>query len=181
MMKLSICVIAAIALAPPVSGQSIPLSVQAAEAEGAAHPHAAAPAYTPIAFTNAFTGSAERKCTVLEPSTEVNSSPVRSGEMIVRARLTGPFGLEAGREHKIYWQPLHNPFEFPDTLVIRAVRIDSPTDLLRVSVSNWGYSPGRKQESGFPSQVRFPTAGNWLVIATAGSDWGCFVWPVTAP
>jgi hypothetical protein len=28
---------------------------------------------------------------------------------------------------------------------------------------------------GYPSLVSFPKAGQWLVIATAGDDWGCLV------
>ena len=97
----------------------------------------------------------------------------------MRTRVIGEWGLKAGRAHKILWLPLHNPYEFRDTLLIRAVRVDSPADSFRLSVPHWAY-PGRAhmQESGFPSEVRFPTAGNWIVIATAGSDWGCFVLPV---
>ena len=181
MPKFSILAIAVIALSQQVSAQSIPLSVAAAEAEGAAYPHGSAAVYTPTAFTSAFTGSTERRCTVQPSSAEANSGSVRSGEIIARTRLTGPWGLKANRGHKILWIPLHNPFEFRDTLLIRAVGIDSPADSFRISIPDWAYSPGMKQESGFPSEVRFPTPGNWLVVATAGSDWGCFVWPVAAP
>lgn len=179
MFSLSKCAIAILVMARSVIAQTIPASPQAAEAEGASWSRAKAPVYTPTAFTSAFAGTAERKCTV-QPSSDETNGPLRSGEMILRSRLVGPWGLKADRDHKIYWQPLHNPFEFRDTLLIRAVRIDGPADLLRVSISACAYSPGRKKESGFPSLLRFPTAGNWLVIATAGSDWGCFVLPVSA-
>ena len=174
MRGLSKCAIAVLLVARGVNAQGIPLTVHAAEAEGASYSRATAPAYTPAAFTSAFTGTPARKCTALPSSNETNG-PLRSGEMVVRARLTGPWGLKADRAHKIYWQPLHNPFEFRDTLLIRAVRIDDPADSLRLSVPGWAYSPGAKRESGFPSEVRFPTAGSWLVLATAGTDWGCFV------
>jgi len=177
MLRLSMLVIGVLFLTRPVSAQSIPASVQAAEAEGASYARANAPAYTPTAFTSAFTGTTERKCTV-QASTDATNGPLRSGEIVLRARLVGEWGLKANRDHKIYWQPLHNPFEFRDTLLIRGVRIGSPADSIRVSIRDWGYSPRSKRESGFPSQLRFPTVGDWLVIATAGSDWGCFVLPV---
>jgi hypothetical protein len=178
MRQLSICAIAILLVAQFVSAQSIPTSVQAAEAEGAAYVRSTAPAYTPTAFTSPFTGSVERKCTV-QPSTDATNGALRSGEIVMRTRVIGPWGLKADRPHKILWLPLHNPYEFRDTLLIRAVRIDNPADTFRLSVPNWAYG-GRAhmQESGFPSEVRFPTAGSWIVIATAGSDWGCFVLPV---
>jgi len=170
---LSKCGIAMALIARSVMAQAIPASVEAAEVEGASYPRAASPAYTPSVFTSEFVGTTERKC-FAQPLNTTGGS-LRSGEMILRTRLTGRWGLRAGRESKILWQPLHNPFEYPDTLLIRAVRIDSPADSLRLSIPNWGYSPGAKQESAFPSTVQFPTSGSWLVIATAGSDWGCFV------
>jgi len=177
MVRLRGLAVGALFLAASAGAQSIPSSVQAAEAEGASHPRASAPMYTPTAFTSAFTGAVERKCAV-QATADTSNGPLRSGEIVLRARLVGRWGLKANRDQKMYWQPLHNPFEFRDTLLIRAVRIDDPADSMRVSIPNWAYSPRSKKESGFPSQLRFPAAGNWLVIATAGSDWGCFVLPV---
>ena len=65
---------------------------------------------------------------------------------------------------------------YPDTLVIRGARIDERADSLRMVVDAFGYAPrpAPKSEAGFPSLVTFPTAGLWLVVATAGNDWGCF-------
>lgn len=177
-MRLSICAIAMLALAQSVIAQDIPTSVQAAQAEGASYAHAKAPSYTPSVFTDEFTGTAERKCAT--PPIGAAGGSVRSGEIIIRSDWSVRWGPKANRDTKILWRPLHNPFEYPDTLLIRAVRLNSPSDSLRLSVPHWAYSPGSKQESGFPSLVRFPTAGDWLIIGTAGPDWGCFVLTVAA-
>lgn len=177
-MRLSMCAIAILVLAESVVAQDIPTSVQGAEAEGKSHPHARPPAYTPSAFTDEFSGTTARKCAT--PPGRAAGGSVRSGEIIIRSYWSGPWGPKVDRDTKILWRPLHNPFEYPDTLLIRAVRLNDPGDSLRLSVPHWAYSPGAKRESGFPSLVRFPTAGDWLIIGTAGPDWGCFVLTVAA-
>lgn len=158
------------------AAQNVPATLAAAEVEGGNFPHGAWPAAVSSLFAQPFSGSAERKC-VTPPSTDdsVRNGSLRSGEFIVRSRLVGPSGLRENRGHKILWMPLHNPIEYPDTLLIRAARVGHPTDSFRKVVSHAAYSPGSKTNSGFPSDVRFPTAGKWLVVATAGNDWGCFL------
>jgi hypothetical protein len=69
--------------------------------------------------------------------------------------------------------PLHNPSDYPDMLLIRAVRLGHPTDSLRVRVSYWGWS-GSRANSGYISGMAFPSGGTWLVVTTTGKDWGCF-------
>jgi hypothetical protein len=178
MMRLTMCAIATLVLAQSVIAQSIPTSVKAADVEGASRPHAKAPSYTPSVFTEEFSGTTERKC-ARAPRGAAGGS-LRSGEMIIRSYWSGPGAPKGNRDTKILWRPLHNPFGYPDTLVIRAVRLNDPADSLRLSVPHWAYSPGSKRESGFPSLVRFPTAGDWLMVGTAGPDWGCFVLTVAA-
>lgn len=94
--------------------------------------------------------------------------------------LDGPWDVKAKRNFKILWVPLHNPSDYHDTLLIRALRLDDSADSLRQQIHASGYSPGNKQESGFPSLVSFPSAGEWLVIATAGPDWSCFLLTVSS-
>jgi hypothetical protein len=79
---------------------------------------------------------------------------------------------------KILWMPLHNPFEYRSTLLVRAARLEDSADSLRQPVADWGYQPGEKRESGFPSLFTFPHPGPWLVVATAGADWGCYIVPI---
>jgi hypothetical protein len=101
---------------------------------------------------------------------------LRSGDIIVRGRLIGTNGMEAGKEDKILWIPLHAPSIGRPPLVLRADRIDHPADSLRLTVPGLTHGPGPAGRMfGYPSLVSFPKSGQWLVVATAGDDWGCFV------
>ena len=167
--------------------QSIPSMVAAAEAEGASFPHGAPPTVLQSFFGGPFAGTSARICTPSQPDDSIPGGSLRSGDIIVRSRLTGQWGLHAGRAHKILWAPLHGPSDTSTTmsfaewrkeafhhapLLIRAVRVGHPSDSLRQIVS--GLTGGPRQ-FGFPSEVTFPTAGQWLVIARTDEDWGCFL------
>jgi hypothetical protein len=164
-----------LAVATASAAQSVPATVDAAEAEAKAFPRGASPAAASPLFGQPFGGSADRKC--ISPSRDgpIRNGSLRSGEFIIRTTFAGPWGLRENRDHKILWIPLHNPYEYRDTLVIRAARIGDAADSLREMVPDWAWSPGSKTNSFFPSLVRFPAVGEWLVVATAGNDWGCFV------
>ena len=179
---------AIVALAVQVSrAQSIPLTVASAQAEGVSFPHAAPPTVLQSLFSSPFGGTSERRCTPSQPDDSIPSGSLRSGDIIIRSRLTGRWGPHAARGHKILWMPLHGPADtstkisFADwrkkasahaPLLIRAVRLGNPADSLRQTVA--GLTGGPRQ-FGFPSEVTFPTAGQWLVVATTGEDWGCFL------
>ena len=155
------------------AAQQIPSTPQQAEAQGAAFPRGAAPTRVAPAFNGAFRGSADRRCVTphTEGPLEVSEraiSPLRSGEFIVRDGW-----LRVNQRTKIVWMPLHNPSDYPDTLLIRAVRLGHPSDTLRASVSYWGWS-GSRANSGYISNLVFPSAGTWLLVPTVGNDWGCF-------
>ena len=76
------------------------------------------------------------------------------------------------------WMPLHDPGKSPATLVIRGVRMDQPSDTLR-QTNTVDRGPAREvghpDSFGFPTTMKFPNPGRWLVIASEGHDWGCFV------
>ena len=95
-------------------------------------------------------------------------SPFRSGEFIVRYGA-----LWANQPAKFLWMPLHDPSDYPDTLLTRAARLGHPSDSLRTWVRYWGWSKSR-ENSGYIGGFVFPSAGTWLVVATPGNDWGCF-------
>ncbi len=159
MMRLSICTIATLVLAQSVIAQSIPTSVKAAEVEGVSHPHAKAPSYTPSVFTDEFSGTTERKCAI--PPSGVSGGSVRSGEIIIRSVWSGRGGPKANRDTKILWRPLHNPFEYPDTLVVRAVRLDDPADSCdcRCRIGDTVRARNASQDSPVSCDFRQPVIG----------------------
>jgi len=138
MRYVSLAVMTMVVLAAQVSrAQRIPLSLAEAYAEGAAFPHAAVPLVVQPLFAGPFGGTSERMCTS-QPNEPIPGGSLRSGDIIIRSRLTGRWGLHAGQGHKILWMPLHGPADtstkmsFADwrnkavehaPLLIRAVRL----------------------------------------------------------
>jgi hypothetical protein len=177
MLRMNLVAVLALSLAVQSSAaqRGFPISVAAAEAEGAAFPRGAKPVNVPAVFSMPFAGSAERKC--VTPRADDDDTPqLRSGDFIVRGRFVGEWGPHAKRANKFWWAPTHNPFEFPNALLLRATRLGHPDDAFRLAIADWAYPRrGYERESGFPSGVGFPKAGNWIVIATSGDDWGCFL------
>src|SRR3954469_2909777 len=142
--------------------QQIPASVADAEAEGAAFPRDPVPAVLPAAYqAGKFDGATERRCA--EPVSHMLWPPsLRSGEIILR----GYTGLEAGNEgNKMLWLPLHDPGQRMVPVSIRGVRLGRPSDTLRQTIGPTGVARAvhRHDGFGFPSTVRFPAAGQWLV------------------
>lgn len=155
---------------------TLPTTVSAAEAEGVSFKRAAPPSWVAGIFTREWTGSADRRCLTLPAQQDPAGQSFRSGDFIIRTRLP----ISAARQMKILWTPLHNPFEYSSTLLVRAARLDDPADSLRRSIADWGYVPHEKRDSAFPSLFTFAHPGRWLIVATAGTDWGCYVLSVGA-
>ncbi len=165
-----------------VRAQNIPATVREAEAQGAAFAHAAPQVVQQPYFSDSrFGGTAERRCVVAASYVAYTSAPngsLRSGDFIVRGGFTDASwgGFHAVKEHKVIWLPLHGSSLQKPPLVVRAARIDNPADSIRFRVEGLAYSPGPSGRLyGYPSDVSFPSAGQWVIVATAGNDWGCFV------
>jgi hypothetical protein len=152
------------------SAQSIPRSTSQAEAEGAAFAHANG-ASQPNFMTRAVAGTNERKCIAPAVGDSLQAGALRSGNFIVRGSLAGEFGPHAGRARKFLWIPLHSVEAAPTPLVIRAAAATSP-DTVRATFPGPVHSHG---QYGYPSTLEFPSPGRWIVVATSGDDWGCFL------
>ncbi len=121
-------------LASVVGAQSIPATIAEAEAEGTGFAHADSPIAAQSLFAGApFSGSGDRGCLRTTPGAPVPGGSLRSGDFTIRAGSSYPFGLQAGKDHKILWIPLHGVALRGAPLVARAVRIGHPADSVRFS------------------------------------------------
>lgn len=111
------------------------------------------------------------------PATIREAEAQGADDFIGRAGYSGAaYGFQAGEEHKVLWIPLHGSSSRKFPLVVRAARIDNPADSVRFRVEGLAHGGGSPRPLyGYPSEVSFPSVGQWVVVATAGNDWGCFV------
>jgi hypothetical protein len=148
--------------------------VARAEDEGSRHRRVAQPPVTPVRFLGPYSGTAERRCVA-----GVAIGPVRSGEFVIGGQLgeselgkLGAFpGPRRGKGAKIWWNPLHSAQGMG--LLVRARRLGT-ADTLTFS-STILANEGSPTTRFFPTGFVFPSAGRWLVVATADANWGCFV------
>ena len=117
-----------------------------------------------------FSTDAPRSC-----ATAMSIGPLRSGEFIIGGNIGGAAAWHDAV--KIWWAPMH-----PDKrnqLVVRGASLTIPGDTVRYVSSNWavgGPPPYDLTRPNFyASGFWFPATGRWLVIATSGRDWGCFI------
>ena len=180
--SLAVILCARAMLPPAVLGQelrTLPHATEITEAtslvesEGGSFPRAEAAAEFPD-YATIRLGSAERACTVVS-----NSGPARSGEFIIGAQIAD---LRSGRPGKVWWAPLHNSEDME--LLVRGRLIDTPSDTLRWINKNVAFpvdpraEPRKREEINdwfFPSRFILPKPGQWIVVATSGVNWGCFV------
>lgn len=170
-----IVVVALMFLHGELFAQGIPRTVIAAEAEGAAFRRMPAGSLqSTVAATGSagYSGTTERRCVTAPPDDSIVGGSLRSGEFIARTRFTGRWGIRSSRGHKILWLPLHSARSPEQPLLIRAARIGSLSDSLRQIIERPVHSHGA---DGYPSTVEFPAPGQWLVVASTETDWGCFI------
>ena len=163
-------------LAGTVDAQAIPQTSAAAEAEGSLFARDSGGVALARWVARPSRGTVQRRCTA--PSAGSDSAPtgaLRSGEFAVRTWLTVHDGFHVNEKNKALWLPLHPRTTSPTPLLVRAVRVGHAADSLRQTVGGLANS---RTEFGYPSTLSFPVPGQWLVVATAGADWGCFVFTV---
>lgn len=150
--------------------------ISAAEAAGTMHPRVER--QKPVSAQwkeSAWWGREDRRC--VEAS---GMGPVRSGEFIIGGELGGRPAILPRVPAKIWWAPLHNG-ERMDSLVIVGERLSSPMHMrLALGTVAFPMSPGQSipsadREYFFPSGTIIPDWGRWLLIASSGPNWGCFI------
>lgn len=107
--------------------------------------------------------------------------PAESGDFTIGGMLGGSKALRAGYVGKIWWRPAHANAKMPP-LEVRGHNLSTLRDTVFFATATvaWPGRPGQvvpaeRREYFFPSGFSVPTAGRWLVIATSGDNWGCFI------
>lgn len=162
---------------PIPSGTSEAEIIAAAERQGQDFPQYESPKEPSPRFAAVQSGSSERRCV---EGTGVG--PIRSGEFVIGGQLGGSRMMTAGRQGKVWWAPLNHSRDMPP-LVVRGRNLASPGDTVHYTTPNVAHPvtpgapaiPEARRDYFFPSGIILPTRGRWLVIATSGRNWGCFI------
>jgi len=156
----------------PTAGDSMPATIAEAEAEGARQPRATPNNLMESAPGVTIVGTTERRCV------PADRDVVRSGDFIA-----GPFAWYNDAWHqgtgKMWCQPSEMPPEAP-TLIVRATRLDAPAEGRVFETSDVAQPSGPGDSAWtrirfYPTGIRLLTVGRWLLVATAGNNWGCVV------
>lgn len=152
---------------PAAPGDSVPGSIREAEASGSRHPRATANNEGSWAR-----GTSERRCV------DADANVVRSGDFVA-----GPFEFynEIWRQGygKLWWRPSEMT-PHPPLLIVQATRLDQVADSRVFEASDVASPSGPKENEAtrikfYPTGFRLPSLGRWMMVATAGNNWGCFI------
>lgn len=155
---------------PDARNAPIRLTVGDAEAEGAAWVRRSEPTFQPVTGgADHWVDSGSRECVAVE-----SAGPIRAGDFVIGGEI---LRSTVGRQVRIWWEPMHPAESF--SLVVRGARLSPAPDTLRYGNPGWaiGGSPslGAVGPIFYASGFTFPSSGRWLLIATSGPDWGCFI------
>lgn len=162
-----------------LSGSSAAEIVAAAEREAATFPvEARLPRRLKSVFASPDTqGTAARKCVAGS-----GRGPLRSGEFVIGGELSGQDPKDPRKRiaPKIWWSPLHH--EANMELLVRARKVETRGEYRFHGVTvahglpNPNHAvPEEEREYFFPSGIEFLHSGTWVLVATQGADWGCFI------
>jgi hypothetical protein len=136
-----------------------------AEDEGARYLDGPIPATIPQQVAGFAAGTDERRCV-----RATNFGPVRSGQFLIGGQLADTAAAPAGTDRKVWWMPVTNQRNMPP-LIVRGRNIDHLADTVYFSTERIAESEG----FFWPTGINLPTGGRWLLIATSGTNWGCFI------
>jgi len=154
----------------PARNLVLPRSVEAAEAEGAKWP-SNPPQADRTSWADAF-GPRDRRCVRAADHTTMRSGDFIAGPFKDRVLMVGTGGQPP--KWKVWWVPNQMPpLNGNVQLMLRATKMNQPEKTVThtfVDIAN-----EHAEEPFFPTTVLFPENGDWLVVATAGNNWGCFI------
>ena len=150
---------------------SLPRSIAEAQEQGARHPRLDWKSVASQIGGRHVPGSTERRCVDVGSEREV-----RSGDFVA-GNFAAYSGIWARGSGKLYWIP--HRLAWPDSstpLRVAAVPLDPGSGPRvfekRTSARTVGVIP---EVHFFPSGFRLPGKGTWMLVATAGPHWGCFI------
>lgn len=150
-----------------VPADSVPLSIREAEEAGASFPSLIRRVPFPPEFTDtSIYGSAERRCVRVR-----EEAVARAGDF-----LTGPFTTSGygWLSKKLWWVPASHPGE----LRVVAVHLDGtavPLVFQQPAVARAAPPRPDSSDAFHPSRISIRDAGEWMVLATSGTSWGCIL------
>jgi hypothetical protein len=165
-------------LARASANDSVARTIAEAEAQGRAYPRTErAPTFPAAVDTLAHIGTAQRVC--VDAGT---ANVVRSGEF-----YAGPFAGYSENWHtisnwyKLWWQPAHLPdADVPFGLTVRIALLDSVSETYVMRTTSQIMPAAQlammNHTPFFGSEIHLPHTGRWLMVASTGANWGCFVY-----
>lgn len=159
---------------------TIPRSIEAAEAEGAAYPRSTEPInFNPSLTEGVTAGSGTRRCVRADTTARSRSGDFFIGQNIALLAEEWRAGVRGG--WKTSWHTSHRPMRIPMQLTVRVARIDSAgpafvytSESIKTQRIVREYQRyGQTWATGWGS-IDLPTAGTWMLVATSRDVWGCF-------
>ena len=150
-----------------VPADSVPLSIREAEEAGASFPSLIRRAPFPPEFADtSIYGSAERRCVRVR-----DEAVARSGDFLI-----GPFTTRgyAWLFKKLWWVPASHPGE----LRVVAVQLDGtavPLVIHQPAVARARPPRPDSSDAFHPTRISIRDAGEWMLLATSGTSWGCIL------
>jgi hypothetical protein len=155
---------------PPQTPPLSPIEKRIAEAEaaGAKHPRVKTPDPYP------------RKCNFIRPEQIVFPAGKATDPYIWSGDFDAvsiSFGWDTTYEQAKMPLRVLYPNAIGNGLKINLVRLDPPENVYAPPFELNGFNASTigSGEKFFASWPKFPTPGKWMMIMTAGSNWGCFV------
>ena len=157
---------AQIAAAERRVAQTRPRTVADAEAEGANYPRVSSTA------PSARTCTTIRPEQIVFPTTRAVNPYLQSGDFDA---VSISFGWDQTYEQaKLPLRPYH-PDAIGAGVRIRMIRLDQPGQGPTFSLAGFNATSIGDGYQFFASWPLFPTPGQWMLLVTAGANWGCFV------
>jgi hypothetical protein len=153
---------------PPASEpqSAVEKRIAEAEAEGAKHPRVQTPDPYP------------RKCNVIRPEQVVFPTGTATNPYVWSGDFDAvsiSFGWDKTYEQAKMPLRVLYPDAIGNGLRIRMIRLEPPGDSPPFVLNGFNAWTIGNRQPFFASWPRFPTPGKWMMIVTAGSNWGCFV------